>query len=632
MRSSPNTILALVIGGALAATVGCQTVQKQSYFMPPAQAPAITPNKAANPQKTDSASEPQIKPASAPAQSDPVADLIARVEKLYKSGEDNYRAGHLEAAKQNFDAAFNALLGSGLDLKSDDRLQKEFDKIVDGTNSLELLALQAGDGFTEQKSEPAPIDEANEVTPPVDLNVKAKAEAEIKSTHSDLPLMMTDQVAGYINYFSNRGRGVLERGLARSGMYEGMIHRVLKEEGVPQDLIYLAQAESGFHPLAVSRAGARGMWQFMGSRAKGYGLERSWWVDERQDPEKATRAAARHLKDLYAEFGDWYLAMAAYNSGPGTVQSAVKRTGYADFWEMYRRNVLPKETRNYVPIIVAVTIMAKNPEQYGLQDVVREKPVSYDIVKIDYPIDLRLAAECVDATPSDLQELNPSLLRLTTPKDQEFELHLPAGKKTEFLSAVAEIPVDKRVWWRYHQVQSGETLAAIARTYHTTAKAIAEANNLDGGPLDTETKLIIPIAPGKTADTTTYARVITRYKVRKGDTIASVAEEFGVSEKALRGWNRLKGESLAGHKVLYLHLPVAPGNATAQVASKHSKSQKSRTQVASQSGVVHHKVKRGETLSSIAGSYNTTVSELKKDNRNIATLRPGMILIVREAR
>ena len=601
--------------------------------MPPAQAqaPAITPNKAAN-QKIDSTSEPQIKPASASV-SDPVADLIARVEKLYKSGEDNYRAGHLEAAKQNFDAAFNALLGSGLDLKSDDRLQKEFDKIVDGTNSLELLALQAGDGFTEQKSEPAPIDEANEVTPPVDLKVKAKAEAEIKSTHSDLPLMMTDQVAGYINYFSNRGRGVLERGLARSGMYEDMIHRVLKEEGVPQDLIYLAQAESGFHPLAVSRAGARGLWQFMGSRAKGYGLERSWWVDERQDPERATRAAARHLKDLYAEFGDWYLAMAAYNSGPGTVQSAVKRTGYADFWELYRRNVLPKETRNYVPIIVAVTIMAKNPEQYGLQDVVREKPVPYDTVKIDYPIDLRLAAECVDATPSDLQELNPSLLRLTTPKDQEFELHLPAGKKAEFLSAVAEIPVDKRVWWRYHQVQSGETLAAIARTYHTTAKAIAEANNLDGGPLDTETKLIIPIAPGKTADTTTYARVITRYKVRKGDTIASVAEEFGVSEKALRGWNRLKGESLAGHKVLYLHLPVVPGSAMAQqVASKHSKSHKSHTQVAAQSGVVHHKVKRGETLSSIAGSYNTTVSALKKDNRNIATLRPGMVLIVREAR
>jgi membrane-bound lytic murein transglycosylase D len=155
----------------------------------------------------------------------------------------------------------------------------------------------------------------------------------------------------------------------------------------------------------------------MGSRAKGYGLQRNFWVDERQDPEKSTRAAARHLKDLYTQFGDWYLAMAAYNSGPGRVQSAVKRTGYADFWELYRRNVLPKETRNYVPIIVAVTIMAKNPEQYQLDDVNRDKPIPYDTVKLNYTIDLRRAAECVDSTSADLQDLNPSLLRLTTPKD-----------------------------------------------------------------------------------------------------------------------------------------------------------------------------------------------------------------------
>ena len=200
--------------------------------------------------------------------------------------------------------------------------------------------------------------------------------------------MMTDEVAAYINYFSGRGRGVLERGLVRSGRYQEMIQRTLKEEGVPQDLIYLAQAESGFHPLAVSRVGARGMWQFMASRGAGYGLERTKWTDDRQDPEKATRAAARHLKDLYNQFGDWYLAMAAYNSGPGAVQSAVKRTGYADFWELYRRNVLPKETRNYVPIILAVTIMAKDPSAIWADDLVPDKPLPYDAVKIDYPVDL----------------------------------------------------------------------------------------------------------------------------------------------------------------------------------------------------------------------------------------------------
>jgi len=672
--SNSNLSLALTaLAATLAATVACQTAQKSS-FLPPSQAeaPALVASNNPpdqHPQKPAPAAtaEPQAKKeVPQELKVDPIADLIADVEKEYQAGQDNYHTGHLEAAKQNFDSAFNQLLGSGYDLRSDDRLENELDRILDGINGLEIAALQQGDGFAEQKSEPAPIDEANEATPSVDPNVKAKALAELRSTHSDLPLVMTDQVAGYINYFSNRGRGTLEHALARSGRYEDMIRRVLREEGVPQELIYLAQAESGFHPLAVSRAGARGMWQFMGSRASGYGLQRSWWQDDRQDPEKATRAAAHHLHDLYNEFGDWYLAMAAYNSGPGTVQSAVKRTGYADFWELYRRNVLPKETRNYVPIIVAVTIMAKNPAQYGLDSIVKEKPVPYDTVKIDYPIDLRLAAECVDATAEDLSDLNPSLLRMTTPKDagkgQPFELHLPAGTAAKFASAVAVIPADKRVWWRYHKVQPGETLASIAHTYHTTPKAIAEANDLEPSDLDPndagsrskassrveavapETRLIIPIAPGKQTDTSTYARVTTHYKIRKGDTVASVAENFGISPKMLRSWNRLKGDSLAGHKVLALHLPVTHSAAAeTESASKRSNtnhhaglqsaaSAKPASAARSAAGVIHHRVKAGETLYSIATSYNTTVTALKHDNRDVATLRPGMILVVHNLR
>lgn len=642
MRFPSHPYLAIILSAPLAATLACQSARKPATFMPPALAPALiaaaSPPDPHKQKPNTAAAEPQSKPQVPQAlQVDPVSDLIASVEKQYQSGQDNYRAGHLEAAKQNFDSAFNQLLGSGFDLRSDDRLEHELDHLLDGVNSLELAALQQGDGFAEQKSEPAPIDEANELTPAVDQNIKAKAEAEIKATHSDLPLVMTDQVAGFINYYSTRGRGTLERALARSGRYEEMIRRVLREQGVPQELIYLAQAESGFHPLAVSRAGARGMWQFMGSRAKGYGLERSWWVDDRQDPEKATRAAAHHLKDLYTQFGDWYLAMAAYNSGPGTVQKAVKRTGYADFWELYRRNVLPRETRNYVPIILAVTIMAKNPAQYGLDSVVKEKSISYDTVKIDYPIDLRLAAECVDATAEDLSDLNPSLLRMTTPnfpgKNGEFELHLPAGTAAKFQTAVASIPADKRVWWRYHKVQGGETLAAIARTYRTTPKAIAEANDLNDGlnnnALAPETRLIIPIAAGKHPDTSTYAHATTHYKVRKGDTVESIAENFGVSAKMIRGWNHIKGSSLAGRRILYLHLPVTRSVVDTQVASKRSrKSKHAGTQTAANT-VLHHKVKQGETLYSIATNYNTTVTALKHDNRNIASLRPGMILVVR---
>jgi membrane-bound lytic murein transglycosylase D len=698
MRFSSHPYLAIIlsapVAAALMASLACQSAQKPASVAPPTQAQAPTLVASKNPsngqsqkpatkqgtkQGTTTAAAKNSTTASADAKSqssrptprelsvDPVADLIAIVERQYKTGEDEYHAGHLEAAKQDFDSAFNQLLGSGIDLHTDDRLQHELDRIVDGINGIELAALQQGDGFGEQKSEPAPIDEANELNPPVDQNVKAKAEAEIKNTRSDLPLVMTDQVAGFINYFSGRGRGTIEHGLARSGRYEDMIRRVLREEGVPQELIYLAQAESGFHPLAVSRAGARGMWQFMGSRAKGYGLERSWWVDDRQDPEKATHAAAHHLHDLYNQFGDWYLAMAAYNSGPGTVQSAVKRTGYADFWELYNRNVLPKETRNYVPIIVAVTIMAKNPAQYGLDSVVKDKPIPYDTVKINYPIDLRLAAECVDASAADLLDLNPSLLRLTTPKNHSFELHLPAGTADKFESAVASIPADKRVWWRYHRVQGTETLASIARTYRTTARSIAEANDLADRPanglLSPDTRLIIPVAAGKQSDTSTYARATTHYKVRRGDTVESIAENFGVSVKMLRVWNRLKGDSLAGRRVLYLHLPITATKVETQVAStrsashhlaethassSHAASVKSAsgqsTPTARSSGhhaeaeatttnaVLHHKVKAGETLFSIASSYNTSVTALKRDNRDVAILRPGMILVVRDSR
>ena len=626
---------------AALASCGCQSHRPAPLLSAKQSAPPAIA--AAPPVPSLETQSPAIKPVPEPTtqasatafSADPVADLIAKVEKEYAAGQDNYKAGHLDAARQDFDRAFDLLLGSNLEINSDPRLENEFDRIVEGVNSFDMQALQQGDGFTEQKSEPAPIDEANEAAVPVDANVKAKAEAEIKSTRSDLPLMMTDQVAGYITYFSGRGRATLENALVRSGQYEDMIRRILKQEGVPQDLIYLAQAESGFHPLALSRVGARGIWQFMASRARGYGLQRDWWVDDRQDPEKATRAAARHLKDLYQQFGDWYLAMAAYNSGPGTVQSAVKRTGYADFWELYRRNVLPKETRNYVPIIVAVTIMAKNPGQYGLDHLEKTQPKPVDTVKIDYPVDLRLVAECVDSSLSDLEDLNPSLLRMTTPKDHDFELHLPAGTKDKFQTSIAAIPKDMRVWWRYHKVQPGDTLASIARTYRSTPKAIAEANNLeDDLVLAPDSRLTIPIAPGKRAITeeATYARHATRYRVRKGDTVQRIADNFGVPPAMVRRWNHLKGDSLRGRSVVYVHLPVSPGAGQGEVSAISSKSKNKKTVAAAKSSgdsVVHHKVKQGETLFSIASTYKTTVDALKRDNRNIAVLRPGMVLVIR---
>jgi membrane-bound lytic murein transglycosylase D len=465
-------------------------------------------------------------------------------------------------------------------------LRAQFDKVVDGTHSLEMQAFKEGDGFTEQKPEPAPIDEASEAVAPADAAVKEKAEAELRQTRSDIPLIMNDYVASYINFFTNtnRGRNTLINGWQRAGRYREMIFRILQEEGVPQDLFYLAQAESGFHPVAVSRVGARGMWQFMHYTAPLYDLKKNWWIDERQDPEKSTRAAARHLKDLYNQFGDWWLAMAAYNSGAGNVQRAVQRTGYADFWELYKRNVLPKETKNYVPIIVAMTIVAKNPAQYGLNDVGIEPPLEPDVVTTDYAVDLRLVAEAVDAPVEEIAELNPALIRRVTPRDLKYDLKLPHGTKDRFEEAMAAIPADKRVAWRYHKVAEGETLSAVARKYRVSESAITQVNNLESDEIQAGAKLVIP-ANGKvnlTATGGTYAKKATRYKVRKGDTVLSVADDFGVPADRLRRWNRLKGNTLRAGRTLYIYKPVSAEESTpAPIKKKKSATKKPAKKAAS---------------------------------------------------
>lgn len=662
MRISKG-LLALSLLGAVIAYTGCESKdgRQAARAMPPqnATAPTITEQKQ-DPKPAPAQASDQTGRAATGAttqEQDPVAGLIEQVEREYQKGQTNYQAGHLEAAKANFDQAFDMLLKGRTSVRDDDRLQDEFDKVVEAVHNLEMQALKEGDGFTEQAAEPAPIDEANEVTFPIDPNVRAKAEAELAVTKSDLPLMMTDQVASFINYFSTRGRGTLERGLERSGRYRDMIQRVFKEEGIPQDLIYLAQAESGFHPLALSRAGARGMWQFMASRASGYGLERNWWVDERQDPEKSTRAAAKHLKDLYKEFGDWYLAMAAYNSGPLTVQRAVQRTGYADFWELYRRNVLPKETRNYVPIIIAETIMAKNPSQYGLEDVVMDKPPEVDSVKIDYPVDLRLVAECTDTPLATLQELNPSLLRMTTPKQGEFTLNVPAGTGEKFEQAIAAIPQDMRVWWRYHTVEPGETLSHVAARYRTTAAAIAEVNSIDAdAELQTDAKLIIPVTPGRQIDKLTFSKHPTRYKVRRGDTVLSIADDFGVPADRLRKWNHIRSNYIKAGRVIRIYRPTgvleeASSRSSARSSGKKATVAKTREAAVrdrekapeiagkfkrgnsldgSGAKTVRHKVRSGETLTSIANSYNTSIAQLKKDNKLESNdLRAGQVLVIK---
>jgi len=492
--------------------------------------------------------------------------LIARVKEKFAAGEANYKAGHLAAARRDFDDAIDWMLESGYDPNSDPRLSELFHNVTDTVYTYELQSFRAGDGFTEAPAVPAPIDEVAEMTFPVDPKLREHAEETAKSSSHDLPLAVNDVVASYLNFFQTpRGRAIVENGLRRKGKYQEMIARVLHEEGVPQDLIYLAQAESAFQPLALSRAGARGIWQFVQWRGNEYGLHRSWWVDERMDPEKATRAAAQHLRDLYGLYGDWYLAMAAYNCGPGNVQKGIERTGYADFWELYKRNVLPRETKNYVPIILALTLIAKDAAHYGIA-VDAELPVETDVVKPGRAIDLRLVAETIDVDVDTLRTLNPSLLRMATPDDPDFVLHLPKGTSERFSAEIADIPADKWVSWRRHRVEAGETLTAIAKKYHVTPLSIAEANDLEHGEgLNPGEKLIIPAARPVAE---TKPRLV-RYRVRKGDTLGGIADQFSVTSEDVRRWNGLKSAKVSRGMVLRIYtLGGAPETHTVKHSSK----------------------------------------------------------------
>jgi membrane-bound lytic murein transglycosylase D len=538
--------------------------------------------------------------------------VIDAAERAYTSGVKSYRAGDLLAAKADFDRAVDTMLTSGLDLKSSPQLSDEFEHIVDAVNTLEMDALKQGNGFAP-RTEEAPVDVANDVTFPVDPNIKAAAEAELKTTQSDLPLVINDAVASYIGYFSNttRGRGTIVSSLRRAGRYKEMIRRILREEGVPEDLIYQAIAESGFQTQALNpRSGAAGMWQFMPFNGA-YGLERDGWVDERFDPEKATHAYAREIKKNYNQLGDWYLAMAAYDWGPGNVQRAVQRTGYADFWELYRRNNLPLETKNYVPIILAAAIMAKNPDRYGLTDLNPDPPVVTDAVTTNGAVDLRLVGDIVGAPVQEIAGLNPSLLRMTTPPDGAYSLHLPAGTKDLYTKSIAEVPEDKRTSWRYHRAVAGETLEDIARNYHVTVADLAFVNELEpSSSLGDEEALVIPVAP---AAAPSSARK-TLYRVQREDTLVTVADRFNVTTAQLRRWNHLQSSSIRSGQTLHVAEPAHVSASTRSRRAKHASVARSSAHAAHGSGTAAHGASRSAKTAThgAAGSSKLTNASASK--------------------
>jgi membrane-bound lytic murein transglycosylase D len=615
MKKRSTVWLMLAAGTLLLA--GCeQTATHQVHVAPPASAPQQRPQVAREVLPFPSTPLPYV---SLEADARPAVDvLVENVQKNYEAGQKEYKAGNLENARADFDRAVNLILSSGFQVESDQRLSDLFDQIGESMHSYELDAAQnAEEEEAETPAQPAPIDAIAEMTLPAgDPRLAEKAEKELISVPHDLPLTVNESVLQYLSFFTApKGRAIVERGLGRAGRYNDMIRAVLKQEGVPQDLIYLAQAESAFLPDAVSRKGARGIWQFMPFRGEEYDLDRSYWVDERSDPEKATRAAARHLRDLYDMFGDWYLVMAAYNSGPLNVARGVERTGYADFWELQRLHALPKQTQNYVPIIIALALVAKDPALYGVQ-VDAEKPQPFEVIRPGHPVDLRLVADATGTDVDDLRALNPELLRNTTPNDAQFELKVPVGCAEKFNANIAQVPEDKWTSWRLHQVESGETLPEVAKRYSVTVTALENANHLAlGAQLPVGFWLDVPTPPPA-------ARLV-HYRVQRGETLDAIADRFDVSESEVKRWNHLRSD----HVSRGMHLRIWAGGepqsarATSKPAEKGTSGVKKVSTIArepnsdaAQHELVRHKVKPGETLYSIARDYGTTISALRQSN------------------
>ena len=497
-RSHNYSSAAIVVAGFAILSIGCtSTTQHQRFvmsFLPPAPKTAVQIETQSDPPQirtnlsladTPTFISPNLQMPAKPTD----ADLrIERANARFENGKRLYQAGDLEAARKEFDRAVDVLMGTPDTLKDRVRVERRLEEIVASIHRYDVNGLGAGDLSEKVSYDKAPLEDILEMTFPVDPSIKPKVTEQAHTTVSQLPLEVNDAVLSYIHFFSgDRGRRTLLAGLRRAGRYKPLVQRILNEEGVPQELIYLAQAESGFLPRAVSHKAATGMWQFMQARGREYGLSQSRYSDDRLDPEKATRSAAKHLKDLYDHFGDWYLAIAAYNCGPGGVDRAVERTGYADFWQLRSRNAIPRETTNYVPIILAMTIMAKNAKDYGLEAIDVDPPLEYEDVELVAPTHLALVADVAERSVSELRDLNPALLSNVAPAG--YRLHVPKGSNEVVMAGLQAVPENRRASWRVHRVTQGDTMASIAKQYNTPMSALTAANS---GSVETGSLMLIP--------------------------------------------------------------------------------------------------------------------------------------------
>jgi membrane-bound lytic murein transglycosylase D len=542
-----------VVGVAITAAACASAPKAQSPTLPPAVEAAPPP------------------PA---APQDPITILIASSQTHFEAGEREMKMGHLQRARVEFDRAVNVLLESPYGARTEPRLREHFDRLIDRINAYEVIALAQGDGFAETMSEPASIDELLKIAtfpkPEVGAATEETVKADLAATVHDVPIPQNSKVLSYVELMQGRLRDYIQESLTRGTKYLPMIQNVFRAEGLPLDLAYIPIIESGFKMNALSRASAKGPWQFMKLTAKEQGLKYDWYVDERSDPEKATLAAAKYLKSLHKLFdGDWHLVLAAYNGGMGRVQRAMRRAGTDDFWKISKSSrYLPRETREYVPLILAAIIVARNPAQYGF-DITPEQPVAYEKVGIPRAVDLRRVAEWTGTTIDEIQSLNPELRRWTTPVKGEYEVKVPVGTAERLRSELDEAASSEFGSFNWHTVRRGETLTSIARKLRVSRIDLAEANHLSiRSKVRPGQELIVPRAPAtllaarseRPAPSEVASRAIggvssvasadshpgtpLTYRVKRGDTLSSIARVYNTTVSRIKALNRLRGNTI----------------------------------------------------------------------------------------
>jgi membrane-bound lytic murein transglycosylase D len=551
-------------------------------------------------------------PAGSSARSIPteVAKNEVRVSQIITQAEDHFRKGKLnlddnkrDAARDEFDKSVDTVLESGLDVRATQRLLTFYLELVEliyreevpighglpqataatrvAQNSQPPAASQDLNqkprpepppqiGFREQKFEPSPLDGLSKLVLTVAEQNVSQADVEVleqAKNNVNFSFTIHPEIQQYINYYQGRGRSTMESGLRRSGRFMRMARDIFQKEGVPVDIVWLGQVESAWHEKAQSNKAAVGLWQFVPATGRGYGLRQTAWIDERNSFEQATQASARYLKTLAKHYnGDWTLAMAGYNTGAGNVDRAIARAGTADFWVIYP--YLYQETRVYVPNILAVILIAKNPEKYGFTGIRPDPPLAYDRVELPTATSLQLIADATDTTVDYLRSINPELRRDVTPRGESYVVRVPGGRSKQLVSILKRIPGDRRDAARLISVVPGEDFQAVANRTGVSFAQLQAMNN--GVDLKSTSKLIVP---NRNLGLTSYHRPqsgeaetgsasgnLTKIRARKGETIARIAAAHHLDAGDLARLNGLPvvGELRAGQEIKLPAATAAP--------------------------------------------------------------------------